>query len=246
MIVSNSLLNIDRWACANSSGVITVKLVIPNQVLSYTDPNAEAGVTVVPGAEIYHIDIDPRTGYHREDLRGGDNGDYHEQRVGFNVKRLRQSVATLRRKLMNRRVHVIFTDANEETYLFLNQRLRTATADNAATGSNGTRMEFAGASVLPSEHLHGVLLPGPTGTDPGLGQDTGGPAIPETGNEVGAAGGAEGDPIGGDTGGDTPGNGGDPGGGGTTDGPIRFLQPSTGNYFNIFIDPCGLPYTIPE
>lgn len=243
--MSNTLLNIERWACANRSGVLTVKLVIPDQVLSYTDSEAEAGITVKPGAEIYHIGIDPRTGYHQETLKQGDNGDYHEQRVGFNLKRLRQNVVTLRRKLMNQRVHVIFTDANEETYLFLNQRLRTATAGNPAQGSNGTRLEFAGASVLPSEHVHGILLPGPTDTETDTGQDTSGPTIPDPGADTGTDGGAEGDDIGGDTSTGTPGSGGTPG---TTPDPgtIRFLQPTTGNYFLINIDECGLPYTTPE
>lgn len=218
--------------------------MVPEDVATYTSSTAEAGIEVNPGAEIYHVEIDRQSGYHREDLRNDNNGDYHQRVVGFTLMQLRQDVVDLRQRLMNRRVHVIFTDYNERTYLYLNTRLRSATANNPATGSNGTSLEFRAASVLPASYVMGELLPGPvTGGDLGQGED---PFVvpPSVGGETGGqAGLGPDDDIGG------PGDVTPPDGGGNPSpidpNDITFLQPSTGDYFKIVIGPCEEVITIP-
>lgn len=236
------LLNIDRWKCESQSGLKPfVKFVLPEDVQTFTSATAEAGIEVKPGKEIYHIEIDPATGSNREELRQGRQGDYHERTISFEVRRLRQEMVDLRRALMNRRVHVIFTDTNGLTYLYLNSRLRQAVADNPSQGGkNGTRLEFRGAGVMPAPYVIGELLPGPDPGDVGTPQDTGGgiqdPADPiEPGG--GTPGGGPGDDIGGGDPG--PGGGGDPGGGGEPDPTdVTFLQPTTGDRFRITIGAC--------
>jgi hypothetical protein len=242
--VSCPLIQFDRWICQNLTGVVTVKLVVPDDVATYTSTTAEAGIEVNPGAQIYHIPIDPGSGGHREDLRGSVHGDYHERRVSFSIRRLRQEVVDLRQRLMNRRVHVIFTDENGLTYLYLNSRLRAAAANNPAQGRNETTFEFRAASKLPASYVIGELLPGPvTGGDLGEGED---PFVvpPSVGGETGGqAGVGPDDDIGGPGDVTPPDGGGDPNPIDPND--ITFLQPSTGNFYKIVIGPCEEVITIP-
>jgi len=239
--VSESLVNIDRWRCSNRGGVKRVKLVLPEDVSTYSSSTAEAGIEVSPGKEIYHIEVDPRTGFHEEQLQGNDQGDRHNKRVGFDIRRLRQDVVTLRTRLMNRRVHVIFTDENDETYLYLNMRLRQANATNRYAQKNKTDFVFAGASIFPAPYVVGELLPEPDPGDAGTPQvDNGGldGDIPSPDTTGGTAGGGTGDDLGdgnpdtGDGGGDDP----DPPDFDPND--VTFLQPSTGDYFRITIGEC--------
>ena len=223
--------------------------MIPEDVASYTSETGEAGVELKPGKEVYHIEVDRRTAGHTEDLNSSnDQGDFYQRGISFEVRRMRQEVQTLRRRLMNRRVHVIFTDENGLTYLYLNQRLRRNAARNQYGSKNGYTFDFSGASRLPAPYVIGELLPGP---DPG---DTG-ESLPDNGGFDG--GDVTPDTSGGTQGGGLDGDLGDGGGdgGGTTDPPvappttdpsdITFRQPSTGGEFRILIDPCGLPYTEP-
>ena len=241
--MSDSLIQIDRWRCDNRGGVARVKLVIPEDVATYASPTAEAGIVVKPGKEIYHIEVDPRTGGHQEQLKGGDQGDYYERSVSFDVRRLRQEVTTLKGRLRNRRVHVIFTDENGLTYLYLNQRLRSSTATNQYRTKNRTDFTFSGASRLPAPYVIGELLPEPDPTDVTIGDTQTEPDLGNEGadNSGGSAGGGLGDDLGDgnpNNGGDG-GGGGDPGGGTPTDpADVVFLQPSTGDYFRITIGEC--------
>lgn len=240
--MSESLVHIDRWRCANRGGVKRVKLVLPEDVATYSSATAEAGIEVSTGKEIYHIEVDPRTGYHEEQLvANGDQGDRHNRRVGFDIRRLRQNVVTLRRRLMNRRVHVIFTDENDETYLYLNMRLRQANTTNRHGQKNKTDLVFSGAGILPAPYVIGQLIEDPIVADPGTGLD-GGVGLGDTSfdpnNDGGTTGGAPGDDLGDgnpDTG---PGDGGDPDPPVFDPNDVTFLQPSTGDYFRITIGEC--------
>ena len=247
-MANSPLIHLDRYRCANFAGVVTVKLVVPDDVQSYSSTTAEAGIVVKPGKTIYHLEIDPGTGGHRETLRDSDQGESHEQRIFFDVRKLRQEVVELRRRLMHRRVHVIFTDENGLTYLYLFMRLRIAEADNPARGKNGTRLEFRGKTVAPSPFVIGRLLTGTVeGGNVGDEED-------DTVNEAPPVdeGGTPGQGLDGDLGdgsGGTPDDG-DPGTGDpdppTDPSDIRFEQPSTGKMFSIIIGACGEVITVED
>lgn len=201
---------------------------------------AEGGIEVVDGATIYDLPIIPSSGGNDETGKQSANGDYHERRVGFQVKGLRQELVDLKRGLMNRRVHVLFTDLNCRTYVYLNTRLRQSSATNRRGSRYANDFEFRGASTTPAEFVRGVLLP-PTVQDDDddlILNDPGETSVPPptSGGDVGGeAGGGADDEL-------APPS--DTAGGGTTPGPtaqegIRFLQPDTGDFYSIKIGPCG-------
>lgn len=241
--MSAPLLDIQRNRCALLSGVKRVKLVIPSDVTDYNDPNAEAGIEVAPGAKIYHIEIDPGTGGAREELAEGDHGDFHNRQLNFQVRGTRQEVTTLRARLQNRRVHVIFTSENDLTYLYLYIRLRRCVLSEPPRGGKaGYTFSFSGAYERPANFVQGVLLPAPTG-DPISEGDTN--VTPDLGgNEPDLGAGDAGLPGDGDIGGegDPPdtGDGGDP-----PDPPVAtniiIDQPSSGHKYTMILGPCEEP-----
>lgn len=159
----------NRWYCANSTGIRSIRLFYPEDVASipraYSVPNIEGDILLKPGKEFYTITPDPRSAGHLDELRTSEHGDYYEQSLSFSTRRLRVQTALLRARLQNQRVHAVFTDANDLTHLFPNLRLRQARASNPGTGYQGTRYEFRGSSVGPAVTINGSLLDDAPGTE---------------------------------------------------------------------------------
>lgn len=238
--MSAPLVSINRFKCANPSGLVTLKLVVPEDVASLNSPTAEAGVTVVPGATIYHLELDPRSGAPEERKAGGIHGDFYRRTLGLSIRKQRQEVVTLRRGLMNRRVHLIFTDEDGYTYLWLNMRLRRD--DSRLQSRNGYDFTFEGSAILPASFVQGEMIADPV-VAPDTGSDTDDGNLPDAGGENtgdGTTGGNPGDDIGGGT--TDPGDG----GGGTDPDPPVYTgvvveQPSTGRFYDLILGPCEEP-----
>jgi hypothetical protein len=235
--VSFSIPNIERYFGASFAGLQpVVKVVVPDDVLSFNDANAEAGVTVKQGKQIYTLKVEPRSGVAQEQLRGGVHGDHHERSLAFTFRHNRQELVDLRASCMNQRVHVIFTDANCTTYLYTNLRLRAA---DATSETAVTSLRFEGSSVQPTSFVQGVILP--PAPSPEIDEDISGPT--QTPDEIDTSGGTDGGAADVDLGGPTDGGDGGDGGGDGGDGDAgtdvgRLLQPSTGDYFTLTVTAC--------
>lgn len=166
-----SLVNITRWVCSNFAGLKSLRIILPEDVDSLPEslavPNIEGDIVLKPGKEMYDIEFDTASSRFREVLSSSDrNGDFYNRELSFTVRRMRVNIADFRRRIMNRRVHLIFTDNNDETYLFAFMRLRNAEADSAQRGGrNRTSFTFRGASDSPASFVNGSLIDDPGGVD---------------------------------------------------------------------------------
>ena len=166
-----SLVNINRWLCSNFAGIKSLRIILPEDVDSLPEalavPNIEGDITLLPGKEMYTVQFDPGSSRFRESLQSNNrNGDFYNRELSFTVRRLRVNIADFRRRLLNRRVHLFFTDNNDETYLFAFMRLRQAEADSAQRGGrNETSFTFQGGSAEPASFVGGTLVDDPGGED---------------------------------------------------------------------------------
>lgn len=243
--MSVKLRNITRHTLASFAGIRNdIKIIVPADVQSYTDDEAEGGITVKPGATIYQVGANPRSVRIRESRTGGVHGHAFRRSLSMAFRKMEQEKQGLREELTNRRVHLLFSDENCLTYVYLNMKLVEDEAENGP-GGNEIRMRFEGGGRKPAPFVQGVLLPGPTGPTVGDGYDD----LPDAGNPIITdTGGVDGDGTDVDIGGD-PGNGGDPGG--DPDPPLSVpnraiaRQPSTGELREIIIGECEEMIVIP-
>lgn len=169
--MSVSLINLHRWRCANHAGIKSLRIVLPEDVLSSPEalavPNLEGDIQVKPGKEIYTIEFDPATASFSEQLNATNrNGDFYSRELKFTVRRMRVSVSDFRRRLLNRRVHLLFTDNNEQTYYYAFMRLRESQATSGQRGGrNETVFTFRGGSESLAPYLNGSLVDDPGGVN---------------------------------------------------------------------------------
>ena len=245
--MSVQLRNIERFFKASFAGVRSqIKIIVPDDVTSFTDAQAEGGITVSAGKTIYQIDADPRSVRVREARRGGVHGASFERSLSLTMRKLDQAKQELRQLLTNRRVHLLFTDDNCQTYVYLNMRLRRDDAENGG-GTNEVRFGFEGEGRKPAPFVQGVLLPAPTGPTQGSGGDIGGPTYEPADDGGGVSGGTTDEDIGGGGGDGTDDGDGDDGDGTTSSPANRAVarQPSTGDLFEIIVGSCDELITIP-
>ena len=160
--MADSLLNITRHIGANPVGVTSLRLFLPEDVASapraYSVPNLEGDITLTAGKTFYSIEADPRSVQLSDELRTGIQGDYYQQAVSLDVRRLTVNAALLRARLRNRRVHCLATTVCGLTHYFPNMRLRRARAENPGRGYQGTRLQLESSSAGPAVTLNGQLL----------------------------------------------------------------------------------------
>ncbi|MEL6140048.1 MAG: hypothetical protein AAFU67_00350 [Bacteroidota bacterium] len=163
------LIHLNYWYACNYAGIKSLQIILPSDVSRLPEalavPNLEGDVVLNAGAIAYNIEFDPHTSRFREQLRSTDrNGDYYTREVSFNIRRLRIEVADLRRRLRNRKVHLLFTDNNDQVHLYTFMRLREADADGQRRGGrNQTEFVFRGASDTVAPMMNGGLVDDPTG-----------------------------------------------------------------------------------
>jgi hypothetical protein len=246
--VSIKLRNISRYFESSFAGIRNdIKIVVPEQVASYNDDLADGGITVTAGNTIYEVTADPRSASASEQLADGTQGHSHRRGLRFRMRRVDQDKTELRTLLMNRRVHLIFTDENCQTYVYLNMKMDTGTKAENGQGVNRTDMSFSGASRFPAPFINAVLLPAQDAPEIGVGVEDGiDVVINPTEDGVGIDGGGPDDDIGGPTTdpGDGDGDGTDPPT--VPSGRAVARKPSTGELREIIIDACDgfthIPY----
>lgn len=172
----SQLYDIERQCSRIPGALAQIVLIDPADLLSepvwYELPNIDA-LDFKPGKDVYRFDCDHFTSRLTDRHNAGSQvGDFFEYTLTATVRGIRLDVDLLRKRLMNRRIHVVATYADGYQRFLPNIRL-TGDSDSSNRRLGRNEYTFTGTTRLtgPAPGLDATLTP-PSGGESGGGGGT--------------------------------------------------------------------------
>lgn len=143
---------------------------LTEQPVWYALPNFEA-LSFPSGTEPFVIEADKLTGIFTEKVvTNSAAGDYYEGQLNCTVRGVRLDVEYIRRKMRNRRVHVLVTYQDDLQRFVPNMRLSIDSTSGDKGSKNAYTIQGAARYLTPAPTINSVLTP-PGGGGGGGGED---------------------------------------------------------------------------